>query len=128
MWTSSSKEFIDNQQVSFVFNTTLHWEKFWDPKYLLNIRPYFIISKVGHLLGCFTLGMLLFNWLGLDKKTIFLSIFLVSLMEITQEFFIRDARFLDIVINHIGILLSIITYLSIKKFIHSTDKKSKLKT
>ncbi|MGO4889561.1 VanZ family protein [Anaerobacillus sp. MEB173] len=77
---------------------------------MANSETYFVISKIGHFVGCFILGLLLFNWLGLKKLTLVFILVLVTLVEISQGFFTRDARFLDVIINVSGVTFAIFVY------------------
>ncbi|WP_143083184.1 hypothetical protein [Alteribacillus iranensis] len=107
MWTSSPSAFINGLDVSFQFITEVSWPKFWDASYITSTEPYFIISKIGHLVGSFLLAILYFFWLERTKGTLTLLILLLATIEISQEYFTRDARFLDLTINLAGVLLAV---------------------
>ncbi|WP_240377968.1 VanZ family protein [Bacillus piscicola] len=117
MWTSSSSAFINELHISFQLTTEVSWNKFWDIRYLANTEPYFVISKIGHLVGSFLLGILYFNWLGLKIRTLIPLFILIAAIEISQEYFTRDARFLDLAINTAGVLLAVGFYKVINKIL-----------
>lgn len=106
MWTASSTAFMYEQQVSFVFTTTVSWDYFWTISYIWSTEPDLILSKIGHLVGSFILGLLFYYWLGVRRGTLLTMVFLVSIVEITQELFTRDSMFLDMLINLAGIALA----------------------
>lgn len=104
MWTTSSTDFMYDQDVSFTFTRDVDWEEFWSVTYLWKSELDFVLSKFGHYFGSWILAHLFFKWRGLRTSTLALLLLFVSFSEVTQEFFTRDARFLDIGINAVGVL------------------------
>ncbi|WP_409348222.1 VanZ family protein [Paenibacillus gyeongsangnamensis] len=70
------------------------------------VHPYWIIVKLGHVIGFAIMDFLLFWWTRKRTYAALLTITLALLTEILQLFFNRDGRIYDVVIDSVGILIS----------------------
>ncbi|CAM3883038.1 hypothetical protein [Alkalicoccus chagannorensis] len=109
MWTYSSTAFMYDQHIQFVFTTDVSWERFFSLRYVgdLQTDEDLLFSKIAHVFSSALLAFLFFLWLGLRTWTVAAMLIFVTTVEVVQEFFTRDARALDIVLNGTGVCIGV---------------------
>ncbi|MFC0469645.1 VanZ family protein [Halalkalibacter kiskunsagensis] len=114
LFTENFRELWMNGIIQFSFTLQPRFSTFFNTYSLTGASDLFLLQKLGHYLAFFTLAVLsILAWKEARYGFLFSFCFAI-ISEFFQPFFERDGRFLDVIINSIGILTCLLIYYIVK--------------
>lgn len=119
MWNYSSRALFEELSIYFTFTTEVSWSSIWSVTYLERLPDdeWLLRSKISHVTGSFVLALLWFSYRSSRFWDVTLVIGITAAVEFVQEFFGRDTRFFDMLLNAAGVILALLLWRGIQLLI-----------